>query len=289
MDVGIACAGNGTATTAPVISASARAAEDAGFTAFWFSEHVVTFDAYLESNHPYPGDPNQPYVEPVVAMAWAAATTSTIELGSNVIILPQRNPLILAKQISSLDALSGGRIAMAVGTGWAKEEFDAIGADWSGRGNRTDEHIEAMRALWSQELASYSGDTVDFRNARMSPKPARAGGVPILIGGESDRALRRVARLGDGWYPLGLPLDAISGRVAKLRQLTTEQGRDPDKLRILWPILPHTPIDVLRRARDAGITEFYLLAHGELPPTGPDLETEIRALGEKFVRAVAEF
>jgi probable F420-dependent oxidoreductase len=255
MRVGICCAGVGAAASGDFIRRSARSAEQAGFSAFWVGEHVVLFGAYPQSKYPYAGlygsdvplpDPRMPIVDPVATMAWAGASTERIEVGSGILILPQRNPVVLAKELATIDEFTGGRVVLGAGIGWCKEEYDAIGAPWEKRGKRMDENIHAMRLLWREDAAEFEGEGTRFHDAYLYPRPARTGGIPILIGGESDVALKRVARLGDGWIAFNLPVEEAAARVATLKQLTREQDRDPEKLRIICGIFGSTSLDDLR-------------------------------------------
>jgi probable F420-dependent oxidoreductase len=208
-------------------------------------------------------DPHTLLADPIVAMTWAAAATTTIEIGTNVIILPQRHPVVLAKALSTLDAFCGGRIALGVGSGWTAREYAAVGADWRGRGRRMDEYVDAMRALWRDDAATFSGETVRFERAHMHPRPAHP--IPVLFGGESPAVLRRVARMGDGWIPVLMPLADAPRILGDLRRWTVEAGRDPDALRIIKSITLRDSLDDLARFRDAGVTEFKLSCYGELP------------------------
>lgn len=298
MRVGICCAGVGEAASGDVIRRSAQAAEAAGFAAFWTGEHVLLFGAYPESHYPYAGDygtdvpipdPLVPIVDPVIAMTWAAAATSRIEVGSGILILPQRNPVVLAKALSTLDEFSRGRVVLGAGVGWCKEEYDAVGADWAGRGKRMDEHLAALRALWRDAPANFTGETVSFADAYCAPRPVRGNDIPILIGGESDVALKRVARAGDGWLAFKLPVEDAPARVAKLKELTRAQGRDPEALRIVCGIFSSTSLDDLKRYRDAGVTEFNLVTAGELPTDEPGLAQGIAEFGRRFVEPIASW
>jgi probable F420-dependent oxidoreductase len=295
MKVAIGCAGIGAAATGDFIRRSAQAAERHGFSSYWLPEHVVRFGAYPESTHPYAAmfggstsmsDARVPFLDPIVGMAWAAAATSTIEIGSAIIILPQRNPVVLAKELVSLDQCSGGRIALGAGVGWCKEEYDAIGADWAGRGRRMDEHIAVLRTLWDKDEAAFQGETISFANAFMYPKPVRKGGIPIILGGESDASLRRIARMGDGWLGLNVPVEQAHDRIAMLKRLTREQDRDPEALRIMCPIFETTRLDTLERYRDAGATEYYLLASGAETIDEQSLDARLAELAGRFVETV---
>lgn len=312
MKVGITCGGIGPYASGDFIRRSAKAAEEAGFAHYWLPEHVVQFADYPESTYPYAegsgqempdqsadaplqwgddtyamSDPRNALVDPVIGMAWAAAATATIEVGSNILVLPQRQPTFLAKELASLDSFSSGRVLLGVGTGWAKEEFDAVGVDFAERGKRTDEGIEALRALWGQEASTYTGDHFAFADAYSFPKPARPGGIPVLIGGESKPAMRRVARLGDGWLPYNLPLDEAAQTIAVLKELTRGFGRDPENLRIIKIVYSNASLDDLKRYRDAGVTEFNIASSGEIALDEAGLEDWFREFGASIVQQIA--
>jgi probable F420-dependent oxidoreductase len=220
-------------------------------------------------------------------MTWLAAATTQIEVGTNILILPQRNPVLLAKALATLDSFSNGRVVLGIGVGWAKEEAEAVGVDFSTRGKRTDEAIALMRALWTTETTSFAGNFHAFKNAYCFPKPTRAGGVPILIGGESDAALRRVAKLGDGWLPYNLPVEEAPVVIARLQEMTKAAGRDPQSLRIIKIVYSAASFDDLRRYRDAGVSEFNIASSGEIPLDPVQMAEKINELGERLVRPMA--
>lgn len=199
-----------------------QAAEEAGFESVWTVEHVIWPHQY-DSTYPYhpsgkmPGNPAIPIPDPLIWLTWAAAVTSTIRLATGVVILPQRNPVVLAKETATLDHLSGGRMILGVGVGWLQEEFDALGVPWEHRGRRTNEMIEAMRVLWSDESAGYRGEFISFDDVALNPKPA-AQRIPIVVGGGSRAAARRAARLGDGFYPGPSNLDDLASVVESLSE-----------------------------------------------------------------------
>lgn len=294
MKIGICCAGIGPQATGDFIKNTAVAAERAGFNSYWIAEHVVLFDAYPESKYPYAGvfgsdipipDPRTPMTDPLMSMAWAAAVTTKIEVGSGIVILPQRNPVVLAKELSTLDTFCDGRVALGVGVGWCKEEYDAIGADWPNRGRITDEYVGALRTLWRDECSSFSGDSIAFKGAYLYPKPL-GNDIPILIGGESDLALKRAARIGDGWLAFNLPVGEAAPKVAKLKQFARDQGRDPHALRIVTNIFLTTSDDDIERYRDAGINEFVLNCHGEIPLDRAGTDTTVAGFS-RYVDMVA--
>jgi probable F420-dependent oxidoreductase len=274
MKVGVCCEFPGICSSGDFLKRSAQISETLGFASYWFGEHVLLFGSYT-SVYPYGDvsswgkdeppipDPRSPFVDPVMGMAWVAAATSTIEVGTSVMILPQRNPVVLAKEIVCLDEMSGGRVTLGVGVGWCKEEGEAVGIDWSKRGKLTDEYIEVLRTLWTEDAAEFHGDTISFSDAYMYPRPVN-GSIPIMVGGDSNIAMRRVARTGDGWMCYSVPVDDMAAKVQELRQMTEQQGRDPDALRISKAIFSYTTRDDMEKLREAGVHEFLLFKSGEL-------------------------
>lgn len=211
-----------------------QAAEQAGFESAWTVEHIVIPRAY-QSVYPYsatgrlPGDESVfPLPDPLIWMAYVAAATSRIRLATGVIILPEHNPVLCAKQVATLDHMSGGRMILGVGVGWLKEEFDALGVPFETRGRMTDDYIAAMRELWSSDSPTHAGPFVQFKDAYMHPKPVNRM-VPIVIGGHTPAAAHRAGRLGDGFFPArGNPIDLIELTRATARQ----HGRDPEAIEI---------------------------------------------------------
>ncbi len=234
MKFGIAFANTGPFTDPAKAVAFAQAAEAAGFESLWTVEHVVVPSAY-ESAYPYdpsgkmPGGEESPIPDPLMWLAFLASATSTINLATGIVILPQRNPVVLAKEVATLDHLSGGRVHLGVGVGWLEEEFDAIGVPFADRGRRNDEYVGAMRALWSQDKASYHGEYVNFDDCIMRPRPA-AGSVPVHIGGHTDIAARRAGRLGDGFFPGKGTHEELARVFTIARDTAREHGRDPDAI-----------------------------------------------------------
>ncbi|MCB2076907.1 MAG: LLM class F420-dependent oxidoreductase [Novosphingobium sp.] len=299
MKVGVCCEFPGPCSSGDFLKRSGQLAEKHGFASYWFGDHVLLFGSY-ESVYPYSGaaswgndeppipDPKVPFVDPVMGMAWVAAATSTIEIGTSILILPQRNPVILAKEMACLDEMSQGRITLGIGVGWCKEEGEAIGVDWSKRGKLTDEYIEVMRTLWHNDAAEFDGPTISFKDAYMYPHPIN-GTIPILVGGETDVALKRVARTGDGWLAFSVPGDELKGRIEFLKELTRQQGRDPDALRISKAIFSWTTPEELEQYREAGVTELLLFRSGELSLDQSELDEQLAESADKFVKTVADW
>lgn len=268
----------------------ARTAEAAGFDSIVTVDHVVFPDDYT-STYPYsatgriPGDRTVALPDPLIWMAAAAAVTTRLRFMTGVIILPLRNPLVLAKQVATLDFMSGGRVELGIGVGWLKEEFEALGVPFEKRGKRSDEYIAAMRALWAGDGASYSGEFVKFHQVSSNPKPVR-GSVPIVIGGHSEAAARRAGRLGDGFFPsIGSPLDTFP-LFELVRRTAEAAGRDPAKIEMMagcpdaLPKSGKDPKVAVEERRRRGIGRVVLPVHAFLP----DLETTLGMFGEKVIR-----
>lgn len=211
-----------------------QAGEAAGFESVWTVEHTVIPAGY-QSTYPYSPDGKMaggiddfPLPDPLIWMSYVAAATREIKLATGILILPQHNPVITAKQVATLDHMSGGRVLLGIGVGWLKEEFDAIGASFADRGARTDEYVAAMRTLWSDTSPSFEGEFVTFRDAHCQPQPLN-GSVPIIVGGHSQAAARRAGRLGDGFFPAR---GASADLIGLAKQSAEEAGRDPAALEI---------------------------------------------------------
>ena len=298
MKVGVCCEAPGVWASGDFLRRSGQAAERAGFASYWFGEHVVLFGAY-ESKYPYAGvaswakdeddapipDPRINFPDPVMGMCWVAAATTKIEVGTSILILPQRNPVVLAKMLASLDEMSQGRVTLGVGVGWCKEEADAIGVDWASRGKLTDEYIDVMQTLWRDDAAEFHGRTFSFKDVYLYPRPIR-GKIPLMVGGDTDIALKRVARASDGWLCFSVPVDEMAGKVTRLKQLTREQGRDPESLRISKAIFSWTTRDELARYREAGVTEFLLFKCAELSLDDKELNQQLADAAGQFVEVV---
>ncbi|MEM9610148.1 MAG: LLM class F420-dependent oxidoreductase [Actinomycetota bacterium] len=219
------------------IVGTAQRIEAAGFTTVWVPEHVLFFPEYA-SAYPYsddgkvPGDPDG-VLDPFSALTFVAAHTSTLRLGTGICLVPQRQPVYTAKAVADLDYLSGGRVDFGIGIGWLAEEFDALGMDFSARARRCSEYVAAMKALWGVDPVTFEGETVSIRNAQANPKPAQDPHPPILIGGESEPALRRVAAFGDGWYGFNLSPEQLAERLVSLDTHLDAAGRSRGEVTVV--------------------------------------------------------
>ena len=236
----------------------ARAAEAAGFESVWTAEHVVLPDPQVP---PSPAAPDSPFLDPAVALAFIAGQTTTIRLGTGIIILPQRNPVVLAKELASVDRLSKGRLIFGLGAGYLKPEFQALGAPFAHRGRRTDEYIEAILALWTQDKPEYKGDYVAFGGIQAQPRPVQRPHPPVVVGGMSPSGLRRAARYGNGWYGFALDLDATERAVEGLRAAEQRFDRSSELGKLEITITPPGRIDrdAAHRYAALGVDRLVLL------------------------------
>lgn len=235
-----------------------QAGEEAGFESAWTVEHTVVPDGY-QSAYPYSSDGKMaggvndiPLPDPLIWLSYVAGATSRIRLATGILILPQHNPVITAKQVASLDHLSGGRMMLGIGVGWLREEFEALGAPFEDRARRTDEYIRAMRELWGAERPSFQGEFVRFEGAYCRPQPVN-GSVPIIVGGHSRAAARRAGRLGDGFFPAR---GAATELFSLVRQAAAEAGRDPDAIEFTAS-MPEDPEEIPALAR-AGVSRVLV-------------------------------
>jgi probable F420-dependent oxidoreductase len=267
----------------------ARHVEASGFECLVVVEHAVVVSDYT-STYPYAPSGRMPLPDdcripdPLDLMAFLAAVTDRITLATGVLVVPNHQAVVLAKRIATVDVLSKGRVRMCLGVGWMEEELLATGADPRTRGRRTDETIEAMRLLWADSGSSgaaYSGEFVRFAHAHSFPKPVRAGGVPLHIGGHSEAAARRAGRLGDGFQPLGLSPDDLAVRIAQMRQAAADAGRDPDAVELsVSGYLPTTTEEEVAAAEAAGIDRMLLSTSMSQDLAG--LADEVAAFADRF-------
>jgi probable F420-dependent oxidoreductase len=225
----------------------------------------VLFDEYA-SKYPYaangriPAGSENGVLEPFTALAFLAASTSRIRLGTGICLVPQRNPVYTAKEVAALDWLSNGRFDFGVGVGWLEEEFRACDVPFEKRGERTRDYLAAMQALWTQPVSQHHGPFYRFEALRQYPKPIQTPHPPIHFGGESDAALRRVAELGQGWYGFNQLPDDVPAQLARLDGFLARAGRKRSEIQIsISPYLQPIDFDAVRRYRDAGVDQVILL------------------------------
>src|SRR3984957_13800828 len=284
MKIGITAIGIGKAARPGTIRTVAENAERLNIATLWAPEHVVLFDNPA-SKYPYTADgrflagSTISLLDPFIGLTYAAAYTSKIRLATGICLVPEHNPLVLAKVIASLDYLSGGRFALGVGIGWSAEEFKAIGVPFERRAPRTREYIAAMRTLWSDESASFHGEFVNFDAARSFPKPVQGGKVPIIFGGESAPALKRVAEYGTGWFGFNLTPEETAAKVEQLKGLMRDRGRALDEVEII--ISPYT-----KKVTPDGLKGYHAAGVSEIPQllSIPDDEAKLPAVMEQMAR-----
>lgn len=242
--------------------------EEIGIESVWTVEHVIMAENY-EPLYPYSTDGTAPTApdtlmpDPLEWLAFAAARTEKLRLGTAVVIASQHSAAILAKRVATLDALSRGRVRLGVGIGWQREEYEAIGVPYRDRGRRLDETIEAMRTLWREEFATYQGRHVTFENVHMDAKPSNGESVPIVIGGSSEHAARRAGRLGDGWYPYVISPDAFAEGVEMIEKVALDLDRDADAIELtIWPasydFTRTMDVEFVRAYTDAGASRIMI-------------------------------
>jgi len=234
---------------APATAAAvATAAEKAGFDSVWTGEHIVLPDPQVP---PSPVPAHAPFIDSAVALAYVAACTSKIKLATGIIILPQRNPLVLAKELASVDVVSGGRLIFGIGIGYLKPEFDAIGAPFDHKGPRTEDYLAAMLALWTMDKPEYHGRFVSFSGINAMPRPVQKPHPEIVFGGHTKSAFSRAARLARGWYGFAQDYDGTAKCIAGLRQACEQAGRPFGDLEI--SLTPRGRVDADMVARLAGL------------------------------------
>lgn len=279
MKFGLMFTNTGMGSTTAGAKELATRAERLDFESLWTVEHVVVPSGY-ESKYPY--DPSGKMAggaeefdlpDPLIWLAFVASITERIKLATGILIVPQRNPVVLAKEVASLDALSGGRMVLGVGVGWLEEEFEALGVPFADRGRRLDDYLEAMRALWTQDKAAVHNTYASFDNCISRPRPIN-GTVPIVVGGHSRAAARRAARLGDGFFPGNGKLDEIAGVFDVLRAECATLGRDPSEVELTAGGGGRTVDDICTRVdtlHEMGVTRVIL------PPLPGDRLDELAA------------
>jgi probable F420-dependent oxidoreductase len=290
MEIGYFAVGIGPTVDPEWVRTIAITAERLGFATIWAPEHVVLLEQYA-SKYPYssgkfPAPADTPIADPFTTLAYAAACTSKIRLGTGICLVPEHNPLVLAKIVATVDRLSGGRFILGAGVGWLAEEFQALGISFDRRAQRTREYIDVMRKLWTQPSSSHQGEFVNFTNVLSYPKPVSEKGVPVWFGGESGPALRRVAEYGDGWIGFNLLPDQAAEKIKRIEELLRANGRKRSDVHLA--VSPYTnPIktDDLKRYRDAGVEEIALLSGR--PGTDREMVARLEQMAREFVEPAA--
>jgi probable F420-dependent oxidoreductase len=253
--------------------AAARSAESAGFDSLWAGEHIVLPDPQVP---PSPMSPQDPALDSLLALTWAAAHTTTIRLATGIVILPQRNPVVLAKQVATLDVLSGGRLALGVGAGYLEPEFRALGANFAARGAVTDEYLDAMATLWYDEHPEYHGHFVDFAGVDAQPRPLQQP-IPLVVGGHSPPAYRRAVARAHGWYGYWLTPADVAASVAGLRAAADSVERPSELGELEISVTPRGRLTPERAAAFAEVGVHRLVPLAAPTADGPSETIESAA------------
>jgi len=265
-----------------IVISLATKAEEVGLESVFTFEHVIVPVEY-ESRYPYHAKgkmgatPETPFLDPLIALGFVAGATKRIRLGTGVNILPQTNPLLAAKQVASLDCLSGGRVLYGVGVGWLKEEFEALGVPFEHRGRRFDDYLVAMKKVWSGELVEHESEFLHWHGFKSFPTSKQRPHPHLIVGGTSDAAFARVARHADGWIAPNQSVDDLAPMLTKLREVVRSTGRDPAQISVTAMWVPRKEPDALSRYEDLGVERLIAPLFG-LPGASP-LEG-IEQLGE---------
>jgi probable F420-dependent oxidoreductase len=308
--VGCTLPTSGPAADPSALGALAQAAEELGFDSIWLSDHVVVPER-ISSSYPYspdgrfPTPATQPYLDPLASLSYLAGITRRVRLGTHVLVLPYRHPLITAKIISTLDNLSGGRVDLGIGVGWMREEFEALDSpSYERRGAVTDEQVKLLKRVWTEDVTDFQGEFYRFDRLGAHPHPVQKPHPPIWVGGHTGPALRRTARLADGWLPIGArppadlpPAELVRG-FATIRLEAEKLGRDPDSLMLCFstaigfdaperrPFNGSTDeiISDFRAYQEVGVDRF-LVGLGASPPA--EYERRLRRFAEEVRPALA--
>lgn len=249
---------------------AASLAEQLGYDSVWAGEHVVLPSPRVE---PSPMDPQDPSLDPVIALTQAATVTEKIRLGTGIVILPQRNPVVLAKQLASLDVLSNGRLIFGMGVGYLEPELRAIGVPVDERIPMSMEYLGAMRSLWYDDAPEYDGKYVQFASVDAYPRPVQRP-IPLVMGGQSPAAHRRAVEEADGWYGFNLGRNATARQLASIRRKVEAAGRERRLEISITPPMPLTP-ELVREYGELGVQRLIVMPPGHLSPA--DVEAFIRA------------
>ena len=249
--------------TPQMIGEFAKSAESIGLNSLWMGEHVVLFD---KTESPYPGSATGKLPVPegggmldtVATFGYLAACTKTLRFGTGITLLPQRNPIYTAKEFTTLDWLTQGRIDFGIGVGWCKEEVIACGYNFNDRGKRCDEILQMMKQLWTEPVAEFHGEFYDLAPCRMDPKPVQKPHIPIIVGGHSNAGFRRAAKYGNGWYGFQMDLDATAKVTLQLDAALTKEGRNRDDFQLVITPPYQVNADMVKGYEDLGVDQLIV-------------------------------
>lgn len=269
MKFGLASVNSGFDSYPERMARIARAAEKAGFDSIWAGGHP--FLSEKQTRMP----PSLRMLDPIVALTFIAAHTRKVRLGTGILLLPQFNPVIAAKQLATLDVLSEGRLTLGIGVGWSEHEYEVLGIPYHDRGTRADDYLKAMRALWSQDKPVYHGKFVSFEGLQANPRPVQQPNPPIVIGGLSEESYRRAIRQGNGWFGFGLDLEDSKRAVAALREAAGKYSRPAELGELEITVAPKVPVtkSIAQKFSEIGVHRLNLI-----PPQDADA-----SVAEKFI------
>lgn len=295
MEIGVHVPQVGPLSNREVMGAFARAADEAGFDGLWVFDHVV-LQKEQQSKYPYSPDgalgfpPTMDFLEPLTLLAYLAGITKRARLGTSVLVLPMRQPVLHAKIMATIDALSGGRFVLGAGVGWWKQEYEALSVPFERRGKRMDECLQLVRALWTEEYTSFKGEFYECVDWACNPKPVQEGGIPIWLGGESRAQLERAGTYGDGWLATAKSLPTLKDDFAVAQEAAAKAGRDPAKLKLavegaalLAPGRLERAADELARAKELGVFHAIAAVH---PRAMADARPLLEEFAEKHLPAL---
>ncbi len=280
MKIGFFCVGLGVSANPEVIKVIARTAEACGYHSLWAPEHIVLLEQY-SSTYPYSQNGRLPFdslqvdiLDPFLALTYAAAVTEKIRLGTGICLVPERQPLTMAKEVATLDRLSGGRFDFGVGIGWLREEFEALQVSWPKRAARTRDYLAAMKKVWTDAESEHHGEFCSFKPVRSYPKPVQRPHPPIIFGGESEPALRRVGEIGDGWWGVNVTVESTRKALATIKHFADAAGRDASKLSYAVSTGLGIPItrDEVNRFAELGVDQIIV---GVFANSAEDYKREI--------------
>lgn len=267
MKIGVCSANSGPYTTRGAFRSLAELSEAVGIESIWVSEHLVLADPRTP---PSPMNPEDPILDPVTALAFLAGLTESVRLGTGIVVLPLRSPLVLAKELATVDVLSEGRLIFGIGVGYVEREFEAIGVPFDGRGARLEEHLAAIRAIWTEDHPTHAGRIVCFDGVQAHPHPRQRPHPPIVMGGYAPAVMRRTVREADGWYGWGLDLDATARRLAILRETAARVPRNDRLGPLEITITPPGPVDAhtAERYAELGVDRLNVMLPWDLGDAG---------------------
>ncbi len=277
---GITGMSGGVASYPEALVTISQAAEAAGFDSIWAGEHIILPDSSTRM------PPTYRLLNPLLALTYMAAHTKTIKLGTGVLLLPQHEPLLLAKELATLDVLSGGRLMVGIGVGWSEEEYQALGISYNDRGARADEYLAAMRVLWTEDKPVYHGKYVSFQGVEAHPHPIQQPHPPIITGGRAPAVIRRTIEQANGWYGYAYDLDEAAVAISQIREAAKRYHRPASLGELEISIAPRIPIDkeTAQRFADLGVHRLIFI-----PQPGKDANALVQwvtTLGETLVGQV---